>query len=88
MKKLQNLYNDIPVFQNNTEIKIPAAWFIEKAGWKGHTEKNCGVYKKHALIIINHGHANGEDIQALAKKIQKDIFNKFAITLENEVTIL
>ena len=64
-----------------------AAWLIEKCKWKGHTEKTCGVYNKHSLILINKGNATGKEILTLANKIKKDIYNNFNIQLEEEVKV-
>lgn len=87
LTKLQISHPEIPFFKKNEEIKIPAAWLIEKCKWKGHTEKTCGVYNKHSLILINRGTASGLEILKLAKKIKKDIYKNFNINLEEEVNI-
>ena len=87
LSKLQTTYAEIPFFKKNGEIKIPAAWLIEKCKWKGYAEKTCGVYHKHALILINRGDATGKEILKLANKIKKDIYKNFNITLEEEVNI-
>ncbi len=60
---------------------------IEKCGWKEKNQKNCGVYKKQALVLINFGNASGSEIKELANQINNDINSKFGIRLENEVQI-
>ena len=87
LKKIQERYPNIPFYQANS-IKIPAAWLIEKLNWKGYKENTCGVYQKHALILINHNYATGKEIQNLAKKIKKSVYNEFNIKLEEEVSII
>ena len=87
LSKLQTSHPKIPFFAKNKEIKIPAAWLIEKCKWKGYIEKTCGVYNKHSLIIINRGNASGQEILKLANKIKKDIYKNFNIQLEEEVNI-
>ena len=87
LERLKQEYPKIPVFQD-TIIKIPAAWLIEKLNWKGYKNKNCGVFNKHALIIVNHNNATGKEIVNLAKKIKYSVYKKFDILLEEEVTII
>ncbi|MBL31641.1 MAG: UDP-N-acetylenolpyruvoylglucosamine reductase [Flavobacteriales bacterium] len=86
-KTLQKKYPEIPFFEES-KIKVPAGWLIEKLNWKGHQEKTCGVYAKHALIIINNNNATGLEIKNLAEKIKESVYQKFNILLEEEVTII
>src|SRR5690606_35801511 len=36
--ELQTVYPDIVGYTDGDHIKVPAAWLIEKAGWKGFRE--------------------------------------------------
>lgn len=65
--------------------KIPAGWLIEQAGWKGHRIGDAGCHSKQALVLVNYGNATGNDIITLAENIQKDVFDKFGITILPEV---
>lgn len=79
-------YPDMPHFDNpDGTVKIPAAWLIEQAGWKGRREGNAGVYEKQPLVLVNFGGATGQEVAALARKIQNGVAEKFAITLHTEV---
>ena len=87
-KNIKEKYNDFKYYQiNESMVKISAAWLIEKSGWKGHKEKNIGVYNKHALVLVNYSSENGKDIKILSKKIKESVLKKFNVTLENEVNI-
>ena len=67
-------------------IKIPAAWLIEKCGWKGYVEGNAGVYRNQPLVIINAtGKATPDEILALESKIVSSVREKFGILLRPEV---
>lgn len=87
-KLLQN-FEDMPSYPvSENEVKIPAGWLIEKAGFKGKRFGNYGVHKNQALVLVNYGGANGSDILNLSKLIQKTILKIFEISIEAEVNIL
>ena len=87
--ELQKEYPNIPSYTiSEDEIKVPAGWLIETAGFKGKRFGNYGVHEKQALVLVNYGNASGKEIYALAQKIQKEILNQFKIDLEIEVNII
>ncbi|MGC9343143.1 MAG: UDP-N-acetylmuramate dehydrogenase [Bacteroidales bacterium] len=86
--KLQEDYPAIPSYPSGEMIKIPAAWLIEKAGWKGVKEKNIGTWPRQPLVIVNYGGAKGIDIFNFSEKIRKAVEEKFKINLEREVTVI
>jgi len=65
-------------------LKLPAAWLIERCGFKGARRGDAGVHDGHALVIVNHGDANGREILALAQEIQQTVVGKFGVFLEPE----
>ena len=69
-------------------MKVPAAWLVEKAGWKGRRRGNAAVSTNHALVLVNPGKASGQDILALAQDISSSVQEKFGITLEPEVRLI
>lgn len=82
-------FNDAPSYPiSDTEVKVPAGWLIEKAGFKGKRFGNYGVHNKQALVLVNYGDAKGEDILNLSKLIQKTVKQIFGISIEAEVNIL
>ncbi len=87
---LQEKYTDIPYFTIDTDnVKVPAAWLIEQAGFKGYRQKNgAGVYDKHALILVNHEKAHGREIYRLACDIMAAVKDKFSIDISPEVRII
>ena len=86
--ELKNKYPDIPnFFEPYNKIKIPAAWLIEKIGYKGKRFGNTGIHNKQALVIVNYGNAKGSDILILANEIKEKILIHFGIKLEFEVNL-
>lgn len=86
---LQRSFPDIPHFpEDKNAVKVPAAWLIEKCGWKGKKHGNAGVHHRQALVLINRGNAAGKEIAALSEEIQKTVSEKFHIKLEPEVNII
>lgn len=73
---------------SDQKTKVAAGWLIENAGLKGFRENDAGIHKKQALVLVNYGNASGLEILKLAKKIQKNISNKYAIKIEPEVNII
>jgi UDP-N-acetylmuramate dehydrogenase len=74
---------DIP--GDDTHVKLSAGQLIELAGFKGYKKWFAGVYDKHALILVNHGWATGQDIADLAGEIQDRVQKLFSVSLSPEV---
>ncbi len=86
---LKSKYPLLPSYPTKTGFtKVPAGWLIEQCGWKGKTIDNYGVHPNQALVLVNYGHAKGNDIYHLSEKIKESVFEKFKITLETEVNII
>lgn len=73
---------------SGSEVKVSAAWMIDQCGWKGFREGDAGVHAAHALVLVNHGHAQGRDILALALRIRDSVRARFGVVLEPEPVIL
>ena len=86
---LQQQFPNMPHYSlSNGKEKIPAAWLIEQAGWKGKQIGNTGNHAKQALVIVNYGHATGAEIWQHALLVRDDVQQKFGIILEAEVNII
>lgn len=67
-------------------VKIPAAWMIDRLGFKSATQGGAAVYEKQPLVIVNaSGTASPEDVLALEKRIIDAVFDRFGVTLTPEV---
>lgn len=72
----------------NNLVKVPAAWLIEKAGWKGKRIGRVGTWPRQPLVVVNYGGANGREILDFTEQIREDVDRKFGVELEREVEII
>lgn len=73
---------------SETEVKVPAGWLIEQAGFKGKRFGDAGIHKNQALVLVNYGNATGQEILNVSKNIQKTILEQFGIAIEAEVNVI
>ncbi len=87
--KIQPKFPDMKFFViSETEVKVPAGWLIEQAGFKGKRFGDAGIHKNQALVLVNYGNATGAEILAVSKDIQQTVFEKFGIAIEAEVNVI
>lgn len=88
-KALQKKYPAIPNFPAGTLlVKIPTAWLIEQAGYKGKIVGPVSMYEKQALILVNHGGAEAKHVLSLVKKVKAAVKKKFGIEISEEVNVI
>ncbi|HBI00274.1 MAG TPA: UDP-N-acetylmuramate dehydrogenase [Flavobacterium sp.] len=88
-EKIQQNFPDMPHYVvSETEVKVPAGWLIEQAGFKGKRFGDAGIHKNQALVLVNYGNATGQEILAVSKNIQKTIFDTYGISIEAEVNVI
>jgi UDP-N-acetylmuramate dehydrogenase len=77
---------ELPVFRgaDADTCKLSAAWLIDACGWKGYREGDAGVAQAHALVLVNHGQATGQQLLALAHRIAASVEQRFAVHIEPE----
>ena len=87
--KIKALHPEMPHYiVSETEVKVPAGWLIEKAGFKGKRFGDAGIHKNQALVLVNYGNATGQEILNVSKDIQATIFKEFGIAIEAEVNVI
>ncbi|MEN3794092.1 UDP-N-acetylmuramate dehydrogenase [Fulvimarina sp. MAC3] len=70
--------------QADGAVKLSAGWLIESCGLKGYRSGKAGVYENHALILVNHGQADANDIDALSRIIRTAVEDRYGIVLHQE----
>ncbi|MFP4487971.1 MAG: UDP-N-acetylmuramate dehydrogenase [Bacteroidales bacterium] len=87
--KLKKKFSDMPSWElGNGLYKVPAAWLIEKAGWKGRQVGRAAVHHRQALVLVNLGGAKGSDILKLSRMIMDSVEEMSGIRLSREVNII
>lgn len=71
---------------NETE-KLAAGWLIEQCGFKGKIVGETGTWKNQALVLVNHGHASGQEVYVFSEQIIDAVRAKFGVELEREVNV-
>ena len=85
---IQKEYPNMPFYDVDGGVKIPAGWMIEQCGWKGKALGSAAVHDRQALVLVNLGGAKGEDIVRLCEAVRKSVKDKFGIDIHPEVNIL
>lgn len=87
--KIHPKFPDMKFFTvSETEVKVPAGWLIEQAGFKGKRFGEAGIHKNQALVLVNYGNATGAEILAVSKDVQDTVYRMFGIYIEAEVNVI
>ncbi|EJL66863.1 UDP-N-acetylmuramate dehydrogenase [Flavobacterium sp. CF136] len=88
-EKIHQKFPEMKYYEvSETEVKVPAGWLIEQAGFKGKRFGDAGVHKNQALVLVNYGNATGQEILAVSKDVQDTVFKTFGIHIEAEVNVI
>jgi UDP-N-acetylmuramate dehydrogenase len=72
-------------------VKLPAAWLIEKAGFRRGRPGPGGrvaLSTKHVLALTNRGEASTSDLLSLAREVRDGVRGAFGITLAAEPVLV
>jgi UDP-N-acetylmuramate dehydrogenase len=88
-QELASTYPLIPGFNvEDSQTKVPAAWLIDQAGFKGQVRGGIQCHPQQALVLTNYANGTGTELIAFAREIVADIGERFGIQLENEVRLI
>jgi len=86
---LVSQYQGMPGYVVSPKLmKVPAAWLIDQAGFKGEAVNGVRCHPTQPLVLTNLGHASGDDVRTMATNIITAVSNKFNVTLEPEVRLV
>lgn len=78
----------IPSFDMGNEVKVPAAYLIEHAGFtKGFRHKGAGISTNHTLALVNVD-GSTSDVLELAQNIEEAVFETFGLRLYREPVVV
>jgi UDP-N-acetylmuramate dehydrogenase len=81
--------NAVHTAYSDGRYKFAAGWLIDHvAGMRGVREGNVGTWEHQALVIVNEGRENSEEIQAFVRKVQQKVHDQTGIMLESEVVVV
>jgi len=88
--KLKSEYPDIIGWPYESKMKIPAAWIMEKAGFKDVHDDETGMatWSHQPLVLVNEHAKSTADLLKFKEKIVIKVQEKFGITLEQEPELL
>ncbi|HEX7373622.1 MAG TPA: UDP-N-acetylmuramate dehydrogenase [Steroidobacteraceae bacterium] len=85
---LRSAHPALPVYPAGDECKLSAAWLIEQCGLKGWRDGDAGMSAQHALVLVNHGHATGAQLLAVARRVARTVQDRYGVALEPEPRII
>lgn len=86
---LRQAFPDVVAYpQDDGQVKLAAAWLIDRAGWKGQRRGCAGVHDRQALVLINEGGASADDILGLAAAVIASVEDRYGVQLEIEPTVV
>lgn len=84
-KQLLKKYPDLVAYpQPNSLVKLAAGWLIDRAGWRGRSLGPVGMHINQALVLVNYGDANADDVANLVEAVRAAIWAQFEVELEQE----
>ncbi|MDE5727150.1 MAG: UDP-N-acetylenolpyruvoylglucosamine reductase, partial [Duncaniella sp.] len=85
-ERLRAEFPEMPAFDQDGGVKIPAAWLIDRCGWKGRVMGNVAVWHLQPLVITNPGrNASPSEVVDAEKAIMASVSERFGISLTPEV---
>lgn len=87
---LVQLYPDMPRYTMTEQtVKIPLAWILDNVlHMKGYRKGNFSLHSFQPLILVHHGEGTVSELKEFVTSIEKKVFDKTKIKIEDEVLFL
>ncbi len=88
--QLQADFPNIPHWEMENGIKIPAAWLLEQAGFKDAHDAETGMatWPAQPLVLVNEAAHTTAQLLVFRQKVVDTVQQKFGISLEQEPELL
>lgn len=78
-----------PAFRvDDTHVKVPLAWLLERCGWKGKRVGTMGCWSEQPLVVVHYGNGSADELLRFVREVAADIKHRADIMLEPEVCIV
>ena len=74
----------VSYLQPDGQYKLAAGWLIDQCGWKGRRVGAVGMHTRQALVLVNYGGAQADEVLALASAVGASVYERFGVVLELE----
>ena len=86
---LKATYPELPGYPVDGGVKISLAWILDHAlNLKGYSDGHVRLFEKQPLVIVAEKGATSQDVDALARDIERKVLEATNIGLEREVRML
>ncbi len=87
-QRLKDEHPALVAYPANGDWKLAAGWLIEQAGMKGVLKDGVGTAPTQALVLINPGKRDGQQVMAMANEIRAAVQARFGLTLDVEPVLV
>lgn len=87
---LQVVYPELPMYDVDSEsVKISLGYALDKiCNLKGYQLKNVGLFSNQALVLVNYGNKNAEEIKNFSELVAEKIYKETKIIIMPEVNFI
>ncbi len=83
-------FPELPMYETeDSQIKLSLGYVLDKVcNLKGYHEGNIELYSEQALVLVNYGKENSDEIKKFVNKIMEKVFTKTKIKITPEVCFI